>query len=309
MLAIETIGLTKCFGENRVVDGVSLRVPVGCVYGFLGPNGAGKTTTMRLLLGLVKADVGSIQLLGHDLRKHRKNALLAVGSLIEAPSLYPHLNGRHNLELTCQLLGLPLAEIDRVLEVVDLSQTGNAPVSIYSLGMKQRLALARALLGQPKLLLLDEPTNGLDPDGIIAMRTIIRALPERIGGTVLVSSHHLTEVEQVADYAGVMRAGRLVVQQEVRALLNDEPTFIFSVDDVVSGVMLLRAHHLGAHPDGEHKIRLLCTPVQTEQQVAAANRILVEAGHSVSSIVRQHRTLESVYRNAQTHPFPSEIGQ
>ena len=183
---------------------VSLFVPEACVYGFVGPNGAGKTTVMRLLLGLLQADAGTVRLFGHSVEKNRRAALTHVGAVIESPAHYSHLSGRDNLRLTCTLLGLPGTESDRVLELVDLATEGGQKVGTYSLGMKQRLAIARTLLGAPRLLLLDEPTNGLDPDGIISMRAFIRDLPDRIKGTVFISSHLLTEVQQVADYVGLM---------------------------------------------------------------------------------------------------------
>nr|WP_206543602.1 ATP-binding cassette domain-containing protein [Sphingomonas sanguinis] len=200
-MAIETEHLTKRYAGRSVVDDVALRVPMGCVYGFLGPNGAGKTTTMRLLLGLLRADAGTIRLVGHDLVRRRRDALAQVGAFVESASLYDHLTGRANLDITRRLLGLPAGEIDRVLEIVEMRDAAPARTGTYSLGMKQRLALARAMLGSPRLLLLDEPTNGLDPDGIVAMRLLIRALPARIGGTVFVSSHLLTEVEQMGSPA------------------------------------------------------------------------------------------------------------
>jgi ABC-type uncharacterized transport system ATPase subunit len=167
VLAIKTRHLTKRFAGHVAVDAVELRVPTGCVYGFLGPNGAGKTTTMRLLLGLMAPDAGSVTLVGHDLATARRAALTQVGAFVESPSLYDHLSGWTNLDLTRRLRGLPFSEIDRVLEVVDLRNAGDKKVGSYSLGMKQRLAIARAIMGTPKLLLLDEPTNGLDPDGTL----------------------------------------------------------------------------------------------------------------------------------------------
>lgn len=299
MLAIETEQLTKRFAGRAVVSDVALRVPMGCVYGFLGPNGAGKTTTMRLLLGLLRADAGIVRLVGHDLATRRRAALAEVGAFVESPSLYDHLSGRANLDVTRRLLGLPFGEIDRVLELVDLCDAGRARVGTYSLGMKQRLALARALLGTPRLLLLDEPTNGLDPDGIVAMRALIRALPDRIGGTVFVSSHLLAEVEQVADHAGVMQGGRLIVQDRVRTLLGCGSATVMTVDRAERGAAVLRTSGLDAVPVGDDGIRLQCPDGDAvADQVAGANRLLVEAGIAVSAIVPAARTLEDVYRDA-----------
>ena len=299
MLAIETDRLTKRFAGRPVVDAVALRVPMGCVYGFLGPNGAGKTTTMRLLLGLLRPDAGSIRLLGHDLAMARRVALAQVGAFVESPSLYDHLTGRANLGLTCRLLRLPDGEVDRVLELVDLCTAASRRVRDYSLGMKQRLALARAMLGSPKLLLLDEPTNGLDPDGILAMRALIRALPGHIGGTVFVSSHLLTEVEHVADHVGVMRKGRLLVQDDIGTLLRGGTSIIFTVSgEAEAGSALLRMRGMDATAGDDWSIIVRCEGIVQSDQASMANRLLVEADFAVSSIRPQVRTLEDVYRDA-----------
>lgn len=300
-LAIETQGLEKSFGRTKVLHGVDLRVPERCVYGFLGPNGAGKSTTMRALLGLIRADAGSIRLLGHDLRRHRRAALAQVGALVERPALYDHLSGADNLRLTRILLGLPLGEEARVLEVVGLADAGRKRVGSYSLGMKQRLAIARAIMGAPRLLLLDEPTNGLDPDGIIAMRRLIRELPDRIGGTVFVSSHLLAEIEQTASVAGLMQAGRLVLQDKVAALLGAQSLLRVTLDDPARGAAVVTAMGLtGAVVEGD---ALLVPVARPDPALAAAiNRALVEAGLAVSALERERPNLEQVYRRATALP-------
>ena len=297
MLAIETKALNKTFGGITAVDGLDLRVPLRCVYGFLGPNGAGKTTTMRLLLGLLRPDSGTVRLVGYDLSHSRCSALAQVGAFVESPSLYAHLSGRANLDITRRLLRLAPPEIDRVLELVDLRSAADARAGTYSLGMKQRLALARALLGSPRLLLLDEPTNGLDPDGIIAMRHLIRELPDRIGGTVFVSSHLLAEVEQIADHAGLMRRGRLLVQDKVKLLLRSGAVISITTDRSTEAALLLSDRGMDVSGE-EHCVILQCDQEVSEHQAAAANRILVEAGFAVSSLVPKTRTLEDVYRSA-----------
>lgn len=305
MFAIETDGLAKSFGGKPAVDELMLQVPDRCVYGFLGPNGAGKTTTMRLLLGLLKPDRGTIRLLGHDLAGARRAALAGVGAFVESPSLYDHLSGRTNLDLTRRLLRLGPREVDRVLEVVDLRTAADARAGTYSLGMKQRLALARTLLGSPRLLLLDEPTNGLDPDGIVAMRELIRALPDRIGGTVFMSSHLLSEVEQIVTVAGVMRDGRLVLQGQVSALIGDGHEVRIELDDAERGTALLGASGFRATAlpvaaaGGGAAIRMTCSAADAVRAEAArANRILVDAGFAVSAVVPQAPTLEQVYRRS-----------
>lgn len=302
MLAIETVQLAKRLGGRLVVQDLALRVPEGCVYGFLGPNGAGKTTTMRLLLGLLRPDAGSIHMLGHDLSADRRAALTGVGAFIESASLYEHLSGRANLDLTRRLLDLPSGEIDRVLEVVDLGHAANDRVRSYSLGMKQRLALARALLGAPSLLLLDEPTNGLDPDGIVAMRNLIRELPGRIGGTVFVSSHLLSEVEQTTQEVCLLRNGRMLLQGSVEVLLTHGAEWELSIDRTNDGAALLVAAGMDVAVIDTTTIRLRGT-TDDDGQAAQANRILVREGFAVFRIQPIKKTLEDLYRQALTVPF------
>lgn len=299
MLAIETTGLIKRFGSKTVVDDLALHVPEGCIYGFLGPNGAGKTTTMRLLLGLLRPDTGTIRILGHDLWARRRDALTGVGSFIESASLYEHLSGRSNLDLARRLLNLPIGEIDRVLDVVDLGHAADLRVRSYSLGMKQRLALARALLGSPRLLLLDEPTNGLDPDGIVAMRTLIRELPRRIGGTVFVSSHLLSEVEQTAQKVCLLRDGRMLLQGSVEDLLATGAEWDLRTDRAPAGAALLAAAGMRTRTIDDRTIRLHGT-AGNDGQVAAANRILVREGFAVCAILPVRKSLEDLYRQALT---------
>ena len=213
--AVTTSGLTKRYGDTAVVDDLDLEVPKGAVYGFLGPNGAGKSTTMKMLLGLVHPTGGSAHVLGREMTPANRLAILReVGSLIEGPSCYPHLTARENLEIVRRLRGLPASCIDEVLSVVRLNdaKTQRKLVGRFSLGMKQRLGIATALMGHPKLLLLDEPTNGLDPSGIHEIRQLVREMPRRFGCTVIVSSHMLSEIDQMADQVGIIRAGQMVWQ-------------------------------------------------------------------------------------------------
>ena len=229
--AISSRGLTRHFGSVKAVESLDLDVPGGGVCAFLGPNGSGKTTTIRLLLGLLKPTAGTCEVLGRpagDLQ-----ALKRIGAMVENPSLYPHLTGRENLEITRLIRGCPRASIDEVLELVGLCDAADRPSQGYSLGMKQRLGLALALIHKPDLLILDEPTNGLDPAGIREMRELIRDLPKRLGVTIFLSSHLLAEVEQVADHVVILSKGRMRFQgspAELRAqggsrmeVLCDEP--------------------------------------------------------------------------------------
>lgn len=220
-MAVTTTGLSKRYGDTRVVDSVDLAVPEHTVYGFLGPNGAGKSTTMKMLLGLVHPTEGSATVLGTPLTpENRLEVLRHVGSLIESPSCYPHLTARENLEIVRQLRGLPKSEIDEVLKIVRLDDPSvrRKRVGNFSLGMKQRLGIAAALMGRPPLLLLDEPTNGLDPAGIHEIRALVRELPRMFDMTVVVSSHLLSEVDQMADHVGIIRKGRMVWQGPLAAL-------------------------------------------------------------------------------------------
>src|SRR5262249_35043291 len=212
MHAIETCGLTRRFGAKLAVDELNLSAPEAGVYGFLGPNGAGKTTTIRMLLGLIRPHAGEVRLFGVPLTSDRLPLMRMVGSLVETPSLYPHLTGRENLEVTRRLLGAPHELIDNSLEIVKLAQDAHRRVREYSMGMRQRLGLALALLNKPRLLILDEPTNGLDPAGIHEMRDLIRRMPAEFGATVFLSSHLLSEVEQIASHIGIIHQGRLLFQ-------------------------------------------------------------------------------------------------
>jgi ABC-2 type transport system ATP-binding protein len=219
--ALALRGLQKSYGARRALDGLDLTVPAGVVYGFLGPNGAGKTTTMRILTGLVRSDGGSIEMLGHKFERRQRRILFEVGALIESPSFYPYLSARGNLRaLAASGPRVPASRIDEMLELVGLADRAKEPVSRFSLGMKQRLGIAAALLNDPKLLLLDEPANGLDPAGIVAMRELLRHLAST-GKTVFVSSHLLAEMTQMADLVGIIATGRLVREGPIDDLLRE----------------------------------------------------------------------------------------
>ena len=211
-MVIETNALTRRYGKRTAVDRVDLCVPRGEIYGFLGPNGAGKTTTIRMLLGLIRPTAGTVRLFGENFHRHRMSVLRRVGSLVESPSYYGHLTGAENLEVVRRLLGAPKKRIAEALEIVRLTEAADRPVKGYSLGMKQRLGIAIALLGHPELLILDEPTNGLDPAGIQEMRRLIKDMPRKYGMTVLVSSHLLSEIDQIATQVGIIHEGRLIFQ-------------------------------------------------------------------------------------------------
>ncbi|MDP4153897.1 MAG: ATP-binding cassette domain-containing protein [Bacillota bacterium] len=216
---ITTTGLCKQYGKVLRVKDLDLKVPEGVVYGFLGPNGAGKSTTMKMLLWLAKPTAGTITVLSKEVNsRNRLSILKDVGSLIESPSFYGHLTGMENLRIISTLKGVPYKDIGRVLQIVRLENQKEKKVGQYSMGMKQRLGLACALLGNPKLLILDEPTNGLDPAGIQEMRELICALPQQYGMTVIVSSHLLSEIDQIATHVGIISNGELVFQDSLSSL-------------------------------------------------------------------------------------------
>lgn len=299
-LAIETLGLTRRFGERLVVDGVNLQVPNGAVYGFLGPNGAGKTTAIRMVLGLLRPNSGSVRIYGIDALKRRRAAARMIGSLVEIPSHYDHLTGRENLDISRRLLNLPANEIDRALELVDLTVAGNRRVGGYSLGMRQRLGVARALLGSPKLLVLDEPTNGLDPDGIADMRRLLRELPSNADTTVLVSSHILAEVEQFATHVGLMHHGSLLIQAPIMDLKADSGRVVkFRVDQPQRLTDLMERLKLPCAVDEDGAIRVL--PAAAEAAIAKVpqiNFLMVEEGIHVRTIEVTEPSLEDIFHRA-----------
>ena len=222
---VKTYDLTKKYGENTVVNNLNMEVREGTIYGFLGPNGAGKSTTLKMLLGLVHQTKGEIDIFGKRFNsKNRIEILKDVGSLIESPSYYGHLTARENLKIFAAMLGLPDKNIDEVLKIVRLDKQKNKKTSAYSLGMKQRLGLASALLSFPKLLMLDEPTNGLDPAGIQEIRELIRSLPTKYGMTVIISSHLLSEIDLIVDNIGIIGNGKMMYQGTLENLHETDRT-------------------------------------------------------------------------------------
>lgn len=221
MNIIETKKLTKSYSDFTAVSGIDLHIPKGTVYGFLGPNGAGKSTTMKMFLGLTRPTGGSFVIDGKKYPENRAEILKEVGSFIEAPAFYGNLTGEENLDIIRRILGLPRSAVSEALELVGLTQFKGRLAKKYSLGMKQRLGLAGALIGRPPILILDEPTNGLDPVGIHEIRTLIRSLPQRYDCTVLVSSHLLSEIELMADNIGILNHGHLLFEGTLDGLKQD----------------------------------------------------------------------------------------
>ena len=292
---IATRALTKRFGPVLAVDAVDLDVRAGDVYGFLGANGSGKTTTVRMLLGLVLATSGEADVLGERMPRSAKAVLPQVGTLVEGPASYPHLSGRANLELF-DAMGSSRrgrkARVDDVLERVGLGLAGDRRVGGYSLGMRQRLGLAAALLRTPRLLVLDEPTNGLDPQGIHEMRDLLLAL-NRDGTTIFLSSHLLAEVEQMCTRVGVLDRGRLVVQEELASLRKPTGRTLVVTPDPDRALGLL---------DGRVEVREGDRLVVRGGDPAELNRLLVDGGVRVRELAPERRGLEQVVLEATTDP-------
>lgn len=290
---ITTDSLTKKYGKKDVVKDLDLRVPGGSIYGFLGPNGAGKSTTMKMILGLIKPSKGKITVLGKEVNeKNRLSVLRNTGSLIESPSYYGHLSGAENLEIICTLKNVPTSEIQRVLKIVRMEKQKDKKVSQYSLGMKQRLGLAAALLGNPKILLLDEPTNGLDPAGIQEMRELICSLPKQYGMTVLVSSHLLSEIDQMATHVGIINQGELIFQDSLSALhKHSHSRLILKTDNDTEALSFLLSFGFSASFEGKN----LCLKATDNAAVIKAVNILVQSGIGILRLNEQQMSLEDIF--------------
>jgi ABC-type multidrug transport system ATPase subunit len=285
---VQVTGLTKRYGDTLAVDGVDLTVHPGEVYGFLGPNGAGKTTTLRILTGLIAPTSGSVRVLGGSPRQPQ--VIARTGSMIESPAFYPYLSGLDNLRLLAEYAEVPRSRIHEVLRLVDLADRARDRFSTYSLGMKQRLGVAAALLKDPELVILDEPTNGLDPAGMRDMRRLIRELGSD-GRTVLLSSHLLGEVQQICDRIGIINGGRMVAEHNVEELRGQQELVIRaapleSARSVLNDVLGAEAVHLY-----DDTLRAKVAP----DRAAEMNRLLVEAGIAVSELRNTERELEDVF--------------
>lgn len=286
-IAICSKRLTRHFGKLVAVDGIDLEIRKSAITGFLGPNGAGKTTAIRLLLGLIKPDSGTCEVLGFP-AGHPK-ALAQVGALVESPSLYDHLTGLENLEITRLMRNVPRSDLDRVLTLVDLKRDARRAVREYSLGMRQRLAVALALMGEPRLLILDEPSNGLDPAGIQEMRELIRSLPNATGATVFLSSHILAEVEQIASDVAVIHRGRLRYQGPMEGLGASGPAQLcVRVNDAPRA--LGRLSRLGFHAREEGGLLWVQASGAEAPRIAAG---LVEEGLELYELMPHKVNLES----------------
>ena len=289
--AIETHGLGKHFGKRPAVDDLTIRVPAGTIAGFIGPNGAGKTTTLRLLLGLVRPSAGSATILGHALTEPERY-LPRVGALVEAPAFYPSLSGRTNLALLARLSGYPTSRASELLEMVDLSDRARDRVETYSLGMKQRLGVAMALLPDPDLLILDEPANGLDPLGIIGIRDMLRRLRDQ-GKTILLSSHLLGELEQVTDWLIVLNQGKALFCGPASDLLAQHAQVVVEAKDAVQLELVERrvSDACYAVTREDHTLRIACPASFAEE----LNQQAREAGATDLTIQVKQPSLEQLF--------------
>ena len=290
---VQTCGLCKQYGKVLRVNHLDLQVPEGAIYGFLGPNGAGKSTTLKMILGLVRPTAGSISVFGKEVNGHnRLDMLRQVGSLIESPSYYGHLTGEENLKVVQTLRGVPEKDVYEVLEIVRLEGQRNKKVAHYSLGMKQRLGLAAALLGFPRLLILDEPTNGLDPAGIQEMRELICSLPARFGMTVLVSSHLLSEIDQMADHVGIIREGELVFQDTLETLhRHSRHNLALRTGDNEGALKLLHQNRVPCAQEEDY----ILLPRLDDPDAAKLIRYLIGRGVDVLRLEERQKSLEDIF--------------
>jgi ABC-2 type transport system ATP-binding protein len=298
--AVEAYSLRKVYrtrgGKRAAVDGLDLRVPVGGVHGFLGPNGSGKTTTIRMLLGLITADSGHIRIFDHEVPLAINQIIDRVGAVVEQPKFFPAFSGQKNLELIAGAIGAPRRRVDKVLHAVGLSRRGTDKFRHYSLGMKQRLAIAATLLKDPDLLIFDEPTNGLDPAGISEIRTMMRNLA-RHGKTVLVSSHILTEVQQIADTVTIIGRGRLLAEGNVSDILaaNGQLSARVGVSDHLRASEVLTASGFAVEPLASRLLKVSLSDQRLD--LAVITRRLADQGLYVSELTPIQPDLESVFLN------------
>lgn len=295
MYCVETEQLNFRFSPQEIaLKNIQLQVPEGSIFGFLGPNGAGKTTTLRLLLGLIRKQEGSVRFFGKNFETHRIEILQQVGTLIEAPSLYAHLTATENLLILQKIYQCPKDRIQEVLEIVGLGHTGKKKAGKFSLGMKQRLSIAMALLHEPKLLILDEPTNGLDPNGIIEVRELLKRLNSEKKITVLISSHLLSEIEKLVSHVGIIHKGEMLFQgtlDELHKMQSEKSTVGFETNDPAKTLQLLHSNgHTAIEMHGMIQI-----PLTEKKTIARLNQLLVQNGIDVYHIGIIKNDLESIF--------------
>lgn len=291
--AIETVGLTYNFGAQTVVKDLSLQVPKGSIYGFLGPNGAGKTTTIKILLNLLKSPADQVFIFGKEINSNRVASLKRMGALVEQPAIYGHMSGKENLINRCLLLGIKKSKCDEMLKLVGLSDAANKKAGKYSLGMKQRLGIALALVSDPELLLLDEPTNGLDPNGIIEIRNLMIELVTKHDKTILVSSHLLAEIERTATHVGIINKGELLFQGTINELQNlSKASVKIETNDQEKAASVLASAGAEIVQKDEHSIALA---YKNREDMGHINTLLVQNGLTVYSLAKERKDLEHLF--------------
>lgn len=292
-LIIETRGLNYYFGNQKVVDDLSLKVEKGSIYGFLGPNGAGKTTSIKILLNLLKSPANTVFLFGKEINSNRIASLKRLGALVEQPAIYAHLSGAENLYNRCMLLGISRTKAKEMLRLVGLEDAADKKAGKYSLGMKQRLGIALALLSDPELLLLDEPTNGLDPNGIIEIRNLMIELATKHQKTILVSSHLLAEIERIATHVGIINKGKLLFQGTINELHDlSKPMIELELNDIAGGQEFLNNNGYQILNSTEKKIIL---PFISTEECGRLNTLLIQHGFTVYSIYQVRKDLEHLF--------------
>ncbi|MBD8847088.1 ABC transporter ATP-binding protein [Priestia megaterium] len=288
---VRTKRLTKQFEDQISVDHLDLEIKRGQIFGFLGPNGAGKTTTIRMLLGLMKPTEGEVELFGKTFSNSRLEILKRIGALVEAPSYYRNLTGYENLRLSSKILGVSEQRIHEVLDIVRLTEAANKKVKQYSLGMKQRLGIALALLGSPELLILDEPTNGLDPNGIHEIRQLIKRMPQEFGITVIISSHNLAEIEMVASHVGIIQSGKLKFQGTLDEIKEgNKPVLEIRANNLYKAQNILQKFDVISQVEGDTLLINNFTGKASE-----INKQLVSNNIDVEHLVVKMRTLEDIF--------------
>lgn len=293
MNCVETTNLTHRFSERETaLDRVNLQVGEGSIYGFLGPNGAGKTTTLKLILGLLKKQHGDIRVFGKSFEKKRVAILKRIGSMIESPSIYGHLTAAENLKILQKVYDCPKNRIAEVLEFVGLAKTGDKKSAQFSLGMKQRLSLAIALLHSPDLLILDEPTNGLDPNGILEIRALLKNLNQNHGITILISSHLLSEIEKLVTHVGIINGGKLLFQGTLADLLNKRRKNSFIIFETSDDEKTLQITNNPGKKIEDGKVAI---PLIENSEIARINQKLVQSGIEVYKIARVESDLEKIF--------------
>ncbi|MGZ5287635.1 MAG: ATP-binding cassette domain-containing protein [Flavisolibacter sp.] len=295
---IKTTGLSYHYSKNvQTLFDINLQIPKGSIYGFLGPNGSGKTTTLSLLLGLLPKQQGDIEIFSQHLNENRIAILKKIGSLVETPSLYGHLNAKDNLEIYRNVYGATRSRVDEVLEIAGLSDTGKKSVKKFSLGMKQRLAIALALLPNPELLILDEPSNGLDPSGIIELRQLIKKLNREMGMTIVISSHLLSEVEKMVSHVGIIYKGKMLFQGSLSELhlFQQKTTRLFiNTSDNEAAAKILHDYH------PEIMEEMVSVPFHDLHQVAAINRTITQNNIDVYLLRPKENDLEQLFIDLTT---------